>query len=134
MPRRGALIRIAPKLRFLLRKLPLSIFPSSLTMQPDKTTDTTTEEADQLQHSKEKIRNDEGNFQGATSRVPTMEPWMLDKTEYLNENGRRRTYADLVIHGTLEPQSDSDEDSKEGGEDEFEDMDSERPMDWLEMS
>ncbi|MED6199495.1 hypothetical protein PIB30_076389 [Stylosanthes scabra] len=95
---------------------------------------TTTEETDQLQRSKKKIRNDEGNFQGETSKVPRLETWMLDKTEFLNENGRRRTYADLVIHGTLEPQSDSEEDSEEESGDEGEVGEAERPVEWLEMS
>ncbi|XP_016178852.1 uncharacterized protein LOC107621335 [Arachis ipaensis] len=68
--------------------------------------ETTVEEADQLQRSKKKLRNDGGTYIGETSRIPREEDWMYDKTTFVGANGRRRTYADLVIHGSTENNED----------------------------
>ncbi|MED6211501.1 hypothetical protein PIB30_074334 [Stylosanthes scabra] len=88
-------------------------------MQPKKGTqppETTVEEVGLHQRSKKKLQNDTGNYGGeTTSKVPREEPWMFDKTSFLGENGKRMTYADLVIHGTLQPEvlEDDDEDGSE---------------------
>ncbi|MED6153541.1 hypothetical protein PIB30_103041, partial [Stylosanthes scabra] len=97
---------------------------------------TAAEEADQLQRNKKKVRNDGGGFGGETSKVPRLEPWMLDKTAIIGDNGKPRTYADLVMHGSSEPLSESDNNSEEeeGSSDEGEPDNEAEAMELLEMS
>ncbi|MED6223297.1 hypothetical protein PIB30_072659 [Stylosanthes scabra] len=52
--------------------------------------DTTVEEAGQLQRSKKKIRNNDGDFRGETSRVPREEEWMLAVPPSWKQMGKGR--------------------------------------------
>ncbi|XLR60774.1 hypothetical protein S83_011446 [Arachis hypogaea] len=75
--------------------------------------ETTVEEANQLQRSKKKLRNDGGTYIRETSRISREEDWMYDKTTFVGAKGRRRTYADLVIHGSTENNEDSEDSDEE---------------------
>ncbi|MED6165178.1 hypothetical protein PIB30_097117 [Stylosanthes scabra] len=95
------------------------------------------EEAGQLHRSKKKLRNNEnGGYGGKTSRVVREEDWMLDKTKFSGANGRPRTYADLVMHGTAEPEAFSDDssDEDESTDEAYAEEDAEDRMDELSMT
>ncbi|XLR24568.1 hypothetical protein S83_052468 [Arachis hypogaea] len=92
------------------------------------------EEADQMNRSKKKLRNDMGEFKGETSRVVKKEEWMCDRTSFYGANGKRRTYADLVMHGSDDPYSESEETEDSQSKDSSDEEDQEERGDMLTMS